>query len=919
MAKRDELDAQKAARLAWRVAPPGQRVDLDDLGGSEDDDEDAAALGEEAGAAFAPGDQDDEPDEDDEPAASPKLEARRREAAARCDALAVATARAWALGDGEAQAQATLELAREVVSLGLMITAMPDDSPAAVRLARLVVRHWDTLPRRMRRRTAYQLAFLDVTGEREAADLLVETAVRGDETLCYTMEQAAVQEDRMHRLHPDLGARLAAVLDDAPSIVSRRAAAFWLSCGRWPAAVPALQRALRGRLLGLRWVALEALLDYAPPAVTAADVRFLLDDAVVHPTPDFRGEQGFRDVMQYDDALARAVATLRPPGGEAPLAAIVRGECTHVDSLRAGLSDGWALGALAAGYPDAALPLVDRALRSPRRHERRVGVEAAAKLPPDAARPRLWRAATDPCPDLAEKARQAWFEREGAVCTADPADDVCGALLEAPPSESFRTRQMVLRGPSHEGRLAMVEALVGEAPGREALVLLLHALGDDALFMLAPRRPGLPSEKRAWATLLVERFGPPAFEGLLWLAERYPCASSSDGWLGALADLERRRLLPADVAARVRARAADFFLSPLWDGETDAPGLLARLPAPAGGSGPDVDATAVALRDRLWEVAFEDVPSRWRWARHDARLALGAWPADATLDARLSDGAAAARAAGQHERFADLARVGLERRLPAVAALAQEVLAAEPADDAAVDAAASVGWRWAQDHPLGEAWYLEALGRPASRRFSLGVRLLAGLRRPSRAARAALRAALGSTARGGAAEAEAAHELLRRGLLRPDDPRLPAILAGAPAGERAALVGELRFRKVPFARIREALSSVLTGPDEKAAMSLYEALYLWDDPGAREVMGEAYARVPHVAVREAIEHVLELPTEAERYWGDVDQPEDEEPDPPGGTAAGDEDDEDDDGGDDEDPAGTAAGASADEDDLDDEG
>ncbi|MEK6606731.1 MAG: hypothetical protein AABZ30_03635 [Myxococcota bacterium] len=771
------------------------------------------------------------------------LDARRAAAQRQCAELAAATDRAWAIASASEQARAATDLARRALRLGIGMVAMSDHPLQAVRLARLLARHYASLPER--RRAFHILGFAPLFEHAEAADLVCEVVRSGDSWQRHILFMSSGSEARLERRFPRLGAALARILDEGDASASqRRAAVEALTLGCWPEAVPALRRALRLPLLGVRSVALNLLLDHPSAALGADDLAFLLADAVAHP-PCSLSSPGVDDAYTYAEALVESVARLHPAGGWEPLVRIVRGGGAHTGGTRHWLDEDWALRALAAGYPDRALVHADHAMASENEWRRRGAVDAAARLPEAEARPRLLAAATDPAPDVRDHARERGLERFGASFTAGPDQAWLHDLLDGPPSDAFASRLSVLHGASAEARKAMSEFLLGLAPDREALVLLGEALGQASQFILEPARPGLPRHKEAWAHALLERFGPPAFEVLLRLADRYPCGN--DSWFPALHTLLRKGLLPEGARERVCAPAARLVASPLWDNDTAPLNLLAAAgPVPKN------------LWPRLFAIAGARGDGFVTYAAENALVVVEPCP---PLDQRLVDEMEAALRTRDFARFEWVGRVALHRGLHDARAVVARALEADDPD--AASALAMLGHWMAEAGALPAAWVDDALDRPERPRFAIATHLVG----PSLSAahRELLVRALDSAARDGRAAAEAAWTLVRLSDLSADDARLAAILDRAPPRERALLLGVMDRWDEPHA---ERALAVLSGPDRRASRELVEDLYLSD--AGLALLAAMHERLSDPDLRETIAHMLHLPTDAERYWQDAD-------------------------------------------------
>lgn len=854
MSKRDVLDELMAQRFRWRALKPG---DLDDIA------EQPPAPPPAAAAARPPEGQ-----------AAAAERAHWERAARACADLARQVTRVWQITPRSRQAAATAVLLARAEGLGLDLVGMRDHPLEGVRLWRLVVRHHDKLPRRDRKAGVHALSFAPVSpDQREVVDLLVEAAEAGDGWLAFILEGSAADEGTGRR-HPELGARLAQILDQGKTWAAREIAARWLSFAELRDAIPALQRALRRPHARTRWIALEILIERAPSALTEDDVLWLLEDAVRHPLPGGYGSRALDTAEGYGDALVTAVAKVTPAEGWRPLEIIAAGGGVHIRKERSGLDAGWALRALAAGYPERALARIDRALLGSQSWRHLAAVEAAGLLPDELARPRLLEAAAGPGHHAAERARALWFARFGGACPVDALTGVPAGILGAAPGERLLSRLMVLRGPSDEARGAMQEALLAEAPDPEALALLLFSL---RALVFAHRRPGLPVNEEQWAERLLERFGAPAFEGLVALAARGARAGVDHGWLNALASLANKGALAPPERARLREIARDALGSPAWDGAS-AP-LLALAWA---GAPPD-------LLDRLWSIAMtptaDDALERSRHANAArwATIALVGMEGAPALDARIAAEGAEALGARSYPALERILDLGCRRATPAAFDLGARCLARVDDDPAAFDAALRVAYALEEAGRLDESGLLDALDRPESRRFAIAARLLRKQR--SLAILGALHRALESEARGGAAAAEAAAALLVMEAIGAEDRRLDGILERAPPRARASLLGMLLSRGAPLSPLQRHFLDLLVCADAEAAESACEDLFSKESEGTRELFeaalalgsgGAASSRDgasggqggPSPSIREMIEHYLGEPSEAELYWRD---------------------------------------------------
>src|SRR5690606_8970572 len=151
----------------------------------------------------------------------------------------------------------------------------------------------------------------------------------------------------------------------------------------------------------LRHRALDVIEQYFPQMLQAEDVLFLLEDAVIHAPPDHRQDEDNDLAHDYfPGALERAVARTRPAGAFELLVDIVEGHSASRMHSRPSLGSAWALGVLAAAFPDEAVPYIDQRLADVSWDRRAMATVAARRLPDALARPRLLRAAADGVPEI---------------------------------------------------------------------------------------------------------------------------------------------------------------------------------------------------------------------------------------------------------------------------------------------------------------------------------------------------------------------------------------------------------------------------------------------------------------------------------------------------------------------------------------
>lgn len=846
MSKRDVLDREMARRFAWRTSEP------------------------EALPA---------PAETPAPAPPPDPEARRQHAEyaeQRCRELAERIAQVWDMTSPPQQADATRKLVRMATRLGFDILRMDDHPLEAVRLWRLVVRHRAQL----RRGTSalFGLGFMPVSPcIREVVDLLVEAAETGDSGLEFLLDRQAASEE-VGRRHPELGARLARVVDTARTWKARVIAARWLSLDEFPDAIPALRRALRMRHARLRHCAIFILSQMQGPALRAEDVMWLLEDAVIHPLPGGVGRIGA--VIDYEGALIDAVKKEPPAEGWRPLETIARGGGAHIRRDREGLGSGWALRALAAGYPERALARIDRELASRDGWRRNDLVEAIGLLADELARPRLLAAAAFVDHRVAEKANEIWFARFGGKCPVDPLAGVPVELLSEAPSERLLSRLTVLRGASDEARNTMIDALLAEAPEREAPPESLSADQREALALLlfllrhAGWRHTRPASKRLsegeWVSQLLRRFGAPAFDGLATIAEPAAVAGVPYGWLSALVGAAREGKLSEPQKDRLRAIGCAALASPAWNGTAAPLDALAVVGAPA------------ALLERLWAIVTATPGDGEEPDRRDFDTKRSAVEALATLrdapelDARTAAAAEQARAGRRWDLFERLVDLGSKRGAAAVLDVAERAVAGYDGDPRAFGPLYRAVWALEKAGRIDGEWLLERARRPESPVFAIAARH--ACKRSPEAVHAALRDALDSPARGGAAAAEAAARLVALDALAVEDERLAGIVERAPEPGRTDLVAMLIDCGAPLSTWREHVSAILLRPGDDESSEVLEALWSKQPEGTYELFEELLPRVTAENVRGLMEHHLSAPSAAELYWADrnVDEDHDDE-------------------------------------------
>jgi hypothetical protein len=865
MHRHDEIDATLAKHFAWTFVKPGdsallverlQAVEAAALAG-------ATGLGQATPAtpdAIAAGSS-----ADVYPHNSAKDAESHSRAQAACNALAIAITKAWGARDEQARLAAVKRLLLRADRLGVDLWEMRVWPVEAVRLLRLLVLFGPKMTRRQRERASSVATFVPIDHP-EAIELLVEIALAGDRAIA----DALLADDEWT---PDVGdaaglaARLADVVDQGPTHDCRAIAIEFIArIDRSEAAIPALRRALELPSFSVRARALHALAVPQPCSVRAGDLARVLRDLVRHAVPDpFADDEHEDNERIFAEAVLIALEHVQreeTAGPDEPglvgsdVAATAPARAHALDEAAEALLDwidaehdalwldaGWATEALAIAFPETAAAMVDHWLKCARAYDRAKALGALERLPAKLARPRLQRAASDPAPSVRDAARQQWLQRFGAACPVDVTALVGGELLDAPPSERFASRLVVMQGRVAEARLAMGRSLLAEAPDREALVLLLQLLGDDAVSsepLSLSGRDGKDSQE--WAALIAERFGALGAQGLCALAIRFP-EPESFAWMRRLGDLVERGVIAREHAAPLRALAAHHVASDDAGMMEDSARLLALVGAPA------------ELLDRAVRLAL-DV----ELASPAARDLVVAWP-DRAVDARLTSEMALAVAERDWERVQRAASMALGRGSPAARVIAQRILEIAKEDETAIDAAVECAHRLRELKELDDTWALASLSQPESPIFTVAARAW----RKSEAARAALEAALSSPARGGASRAEAAVALLWADPpLSPRDRRLSTVLSGAPPVQRAELVHALCIHGAPLSHIARHLEELLASTDTQVAYALIGVAQWLRSPKARALLRAALPRVFDAELRADIEE--ELGTSDAPYW-----------------------------------------------------
>jgi len=806
----DQLDATLAKHFAWSFVRPGDTADLAER----------LRAAEEEGSERADVPTPRLPDEEE---AGRALDRSRK----ACRPLALAVAEAWAIDDDEASARVAKRLLTKADRLGASLAGMDAHPAESVRLLRLLVRHGPRMTRRQRERAAHAATLLPLDHP-ETADLLVEIARAADREMA-----RALRSDEAWAPHVGdvdaLVSRLADVIDAGPSHVCRAVAVDLVTLfDRREAAAPALRRALRLPSFAVRAHALHALATAQPCAVLQGDLLHVLRDLVEHAPPaSLHDEEHEDDERTLADAVVTALAFVRPEEAEETLLDLI-----DADHDAMWLDAGWATEALSVAFPSTAAVMVDHWLKCARVHERTRALAALSRLPDDLAAPRLRVAASDPALAVRDSARRQWLDRFQGACPVGAADMPGAALLRSPPDDRFAARLAVMQGRVSAARQAMARALLAEAPDREALVLLLQLVGDDA-------ESGEPSFSvregdGGWSATIVERFGEVGIEGLCMVAARFP-EPESFGWMRRLGDLVERGAIARERAAALRELAARHVTSDDAGRVDDSLRVLALVGAPP------------ELLDRVLALALDD-----DLGAPEARGLVVGWR-DRAVDARLASEMALALAEHDWPRLHNAAAMGLARGGHGARVIAQRVLEVAERDEGAVDAAVECARHLRDAGQLGDAWAGEVLSRPDSPLFAAVARVW----RHSAAARAALEVALGSPARGNASAVEAAIALLQaEPPLSPRDRRVVSLLERAGAAQRADLVYAMSVRGAPIALVAPYLEDLLLSADPEVTGALSGIAVWLKSPRARALLRSLLPRVVDAELRADIEDTL---------------------------------------------------------------
>jgi hypothetical protein len=794
MGKSDELDPHLAAAYAWRVLKPGEQLEPETPAtplAAKDGDEPAA------------------PDDPEEAASANVLEELRTRGFRGCAALADGIDRAWALPAGK-KPSAVDALIESAAKLGLGLSAMQHHPLQSVRLLRLVIACGDGLSGEADEAARGCALWLDYSHP-EIVDLLLEMARAGD-TLLGVSLLMALHGDRGKDLAriPGASARFAQLLDEGPSAVTRCMVLDWLAVAARRDAVPALRRALRSGQFPVCHRALDVLSRRFPDAVEAGDVLVLLDDAVAHELPlRDRDDETVRACYDYPFVLDDVVVRVRPAGGAEALVRIEEGRCAGESYRHGGLDGTWALSLLAAAYPEDAIPILDELQRHLEWDRRERAGAAAARLPDEAAWPRLLKAAADAVPEIARRAQKSWLDRRMEICPLEPLAGVPASVLEGPPSERLLSRLALLRTAKLEARAAMAEVLLAEAPAPEALVALLFAGIDTGLWDRA-KRAGFPGDRKEFCRRIVAAFGLRGVTGILDLAALYP--EGRYGWLDTLGELVDENAIPEAAFPGLRAAAARRYEATIGRTGYRTLKLLEKLGAP-----PELVAS-------IWSLSQDQAQDDF--IRSAAADVLASLPDNgAGLDGVIVGEMTAALATPDLPRFGRAAAVGVGRKIPAAVAMSLEVLAEHgrrpaPASSTVATLEKCFVALIAIDE-IPEGWVDEALNHPGTSAFAIAARQAWVKPTPDR--RRILREALSNG--DPFTEAEAAVTLVRLDEIEGDGAEVDRIVTTAPLARRAELVWMMLYARVSMKRLWPLLEEILVSSDPEVTEHFHHSIH----------------------------------------------------------------------------------------------
>lgn len=829
--KRDIIDPELAKRMAWRALPP-EGMD-------------------EPKVTAAPPPPDPE-------AAKAFVEAMEN----GCHALAEDVRAAWAMSSSSHRVIATRNLLRRAQRLGLGLVRMEDHPLEAIRLFRLVARHAAVLP--IRSTTGFALSWMRLSARHpELEDLIVEVARSNDRHLNFALDRVLDREDLEGKL-PRLGARLAKIVDDEKSWDVRATALRWLSIDDFPDAIPTLRRALRSPHVQMRHYALHILLEMKGDPIRDEDVEWLLEDALAHP---IGRDGGLRErTMYYENKLVELLRKKAPPKGCEILETIADGGGAHIDRDREGLGSGWALQALAAGYPERALDRIDHNLVSPDGFDIYRTIDAVGHLPEEMARPRLLRA-TGLCNALAvDVARRAWQRRFPDACPVDPWILVPKELLLGPPSERMEARLLVLQGKVEKAARAMVDVLLDEAPPgdepppsldagqREALALLLHALRN--------RSVAFGKSLQEWGKLLYQRFGAPAFDTMAQFAEEGVRVGVRFGWASALLGVARAFRLSEAQIERLRGIVRIALATP-------RPGSWYAASSLVGTVGVSAD-----IADRLLDLLVAAGKDTFSFSTaYSTTDALAKLEGPQELDARIAREIEKAWREERWEPCEHLARLAAMKNVPAAIEVTRRMLDAYDGDRDASNAMSRAFHSLRAAKLVTDDEVVRLLEQPEHPLFAMAAAQV-HQKSADEMARHLFRA-LESKARSGASAALAARALVNSGRMSPEDERLDALLSAAPDDARAELCDVLLFDKVPLEKVRHHVEACLLSKDERTSLQIVDVLHMRRPDGTDELFEKVLPSVHVARTRELLLSLVNLPNEAALYWQDADEEEEE--------------------------------------------
>jgi hypothetical protein len=859
----DEIDKRRASQFAWRVPT------LEDLELADPPDVEAleAAFFDEGTLASAQdGDTDDlhefaetetELDRDDL-SADDLVEVLSREESPEefqarahrdCRVLARHVHVLWSLTSESAQAAQMPALMDRVEEVGLGLGAL--EPSAAVRLCRLLVRHWGRLD------TAHRKPAFFVSGasfaDLDLPVLLAEIAATGNRQMAYALDMALEGEDLALT---GLAAQLGRVIEYPVRPEAALIALGWLrwcdpdEARRW------LRCALRLPHLLRRQAALTSAMSCPRRLLRGEDVLWLLEDAVEHPLPYDHGHESDEASYAYETALLEAVAILKPEGGHEPLLRILAGDCSYYRRDRTRMDAGWALEALAAGYPEVARPQVDRWLTSPRWRDQVAAVRAAARLPHSEAQQRLLLAATNGGSEVHREVQSEWTRLFRTKCPAPLTAGLDLSRISRPLSARMSSRLAIVRGIVQTPTLPeLAKQLLSEAPNQEALALLVLAL--DSVELIHGGQ-ALPKDRTAWVKELLKRFGPRAADVLLARGAREG-VRWYESWAYALAAAHREGLLDKTAVTALGRLLAEAALAGRFERRADPLGALVHVGAPremlgwcyaellggAGSPGLGDDLEALWLQQILAQVEPD--------ARMRSRLRTRLEEA-----CRQPDSEASARAL---------------RSLPALAAAWKDLPSLDRLERALDELGSSVhvpSWALAicralaEQGRVGEAWRCARLARPGETVFAVAAEFVT---QAHAAERELLLQALHSDARSGATAAEALVPLLRHTPEAVSPAQIEAIAQAAPPAQRV-LLADLLVRLEPRPSwLHPWLVQLASLPDPELHPEICEVLWLHKPKeGIPSVLREAMDLQPDGALADRLARILRTPTRADCYW-----------------------------------------------------